>query len=262
MRKEENPFSFRHFLKRDLSLPGNSTYEHTGARPKVYSNTVQHSPTKVDVHSDSRREKNRQHDNQTKDKSSEGACHRLSDNAPSTSSMDVPFSVVGNSNSKNNFYSETADVPFYHRPNLASEPLGMPSLPDFVQDHILVEQAYLHSNGPMSLDLDNLPDFTFNTNFNAGSSSSLGRRNDNNYVGRGYDYDPYMGASTSSDSGPSNRNIPLDLPVGTEAAGPVPLDHPMHLSLDLTESVNPSDRRNMSPRNQFPLDLPPNAGKE
>ncbi|KPI97178.1 PREDICTED: uncharacterized protein LOC106121448 [Papilio xuthus] len=263
VRKEENPFSFRHFLKRDLSLPGHSTYEHTGARPKVYSNTVQHSPTKVDVHTESRREKSRQPDNQTKDKTGEGASHRLSDNVPSTSSMDVPFSAVGTSNSKNNFYSENDNVQFYHRPNLASEPMGMPSLPDFVQDHILVEQAYLHSNGPISLDLDNLPDFTFNTNFNAGSSSSLGRRNDNNYVGnRGYDYDPYMGASTSSDSGPSNRNIPLDLPAGAEAAGPVPLDHPMHLSLDLTESVNPSDRRNMSPRNQFPLDLPPNAGAE
>lgn len=223
----------------------------------MYANTVQHSPTKIDVHADSKREKNRQTENQTKEKNDIN--HRLSDNRPSTSSMEVPFSVVGNINSKTNLYKESSEAPFYHRPNLASEPMGMPSLPDFVQDHILVEQAYLHSNGPMSLDLDNLPDFTFNTNYNAGSSPSMGRRNENSYGGnRGYNYDTYM-ASTSN-SGPSNRNIPLDLPVGAEAAGPIPIDHQMHLSLDLTESVNPSDRRNMSPRNTFPLDLPPNAG--
>ncbi|CAH2039275.1 unnamed protein product, partial [Iphiclides podalirius] len=261
VRKEENPFSFRHFLKRDLSLPGNSTYENTGARPKVYANTVQHSPTKIDVHTDSKRERNRLIENKTKEKS-DGVSHRISDNTPSTSSMDVPFSILGNSNSKSNFYSENSDAPFYHRPNLASEPMGIPSLPDFVQDHILVEQAYLHSNGPMSLDLDNLPDFTFNTTYNAGSSPTLGRRSDNNYSGnRGYNYDEYRGASTSA-SGISSRNIPLDLPAGAEAAGPIPIDHPMHLSLDLTESVNPSDRRNISPRNTFPLDLPPNAGAE
>ncbi|XP_053606836.1 uncharacterized protein LOC128673187 [Plodia interpunctella] len=256
MRKEENPFSFRHFLKRDLSLPGNSTYENTGARPKVYANTVQHSPTKVDVHAESRREKSRT-DTQAKEKND--VIHRISDNASSSSSVEIPFSVVDNSESKHNFYADSTDVPFYHRPNLASEPLGMPSLPDFVQDHILVEQAYLNSNGPISVDLDNLPDFTFNTNFNAGSSSSLGRRNNSN---RGYDYESYMGAaSTSNESGPS-RVVPLDLPAGAEAAGPIPLDLPPHLNLDLTESVNPADRRNNSPRNTFPLDLPHNTGAE
>lgn len=263
-RKEDNPFSFRHFLKRDLSLPGNSTYENTGARPKVYANTVQHSPTKIDVHAESRREKTRSIDNQAKEKSTDASSHRISDNTSSSSSVEIPFSsVVNNSESKHNFYTDNADVPFYHRPSLASEPLGMPSLPDFVQDHILVEQAYLNSNGPISVDLDNLPDFTFNTSFNAGSTSSLGRRNNSGYSSnRNYDYDAYMGAaSTSNDSGPS-RGIPLDLPAGAEAAGPVPLDLPAHLNLDLTESVNPADRRNTSPRNTFPLDLPPNAGIE
>lgn len=82
----------------------------------------------------------------------------------------------------------------------------------------------------------------------------------NQFYCRGpYDYDAYMGASTS-ESGPSSRSIPLDLPSGAEAAGPELLDLPVHLNLDLTESVNPADRRNVSPRNSFPLDLPPNAG--
>lgn len=152
------------------------------------------------------------------------------DRASSSSSVEIPFGVVDNSDSKHNLYSESGETPFYHRPNLAAEPLGMPSLPDFVQDHILVEQAYLNPNGPLTVDLDNLPDFTFNTSFNAGSSSS-GRR------GREYDYS------------------------GAVAGAEVPLDLPPHLSLDLTESVNPADRRNMSPHNSFPLDLPPNAGE-
>ena len=259
MRKDENPFSFRHFLKRDLSLPGNSTYENTGARPKVYANTVQHSPTKIDIHPDSRRDKNRPSDNQAKEKQNDGVNLRNSDGTSSSSSVEVPFSVADNSDTKHNLYASSSEGPFFHRPNLASEPLGMPSLPDFVQDHILVEQAYLNSNGPISVDLDNLPDFTFNTNYNAGSSS-LGRRNKSGYGNnRGYDYESYMGAA--SNSGQSSRSVPLDLPSGAEAAGPVPLDLPVHLSLDLTESVNTADRRNVSPRNNFPLDLPPNVGE-
>ncbi|XP_063623689.1 uncharacterized protein LOC134795687 isoform X2 [Cydia splendana] len=220
-RKEENPFSFRHFLKRDLSLPGTSTYESTGARPKVYASTVQHSPTRPDA----------ARDPQAKEKSAEP---RASDNTSSNSSVEVSHnSVVDNTECDRNPYAAGAD-PQPYRAGL--EPLGMPSLPDFVQDHILVEQAYLNSNGPISVDLDNLPDFTFNTNFNAGGAGSLGRRTPRGYGGRGY-------------------AAPLDLPPGAEGAP----DEDVPLSLDLTESVNPADRRNMSPRTTFPLDLPPNA---
>ncbi|XP_041987120.1 uncharacterized protein LOC121738915 [Aricia agestis] len=252
IRKEENPFSFRHFLKRDLSLPGNSTYENTGARPKVYANTVQHSPTKLDIHSESRRDKTRSSEPQAKERQSD--IYHSSDHASSSSSVELPYSVADNSDSKHNLYSNSSDGPFFHRPNLASEPLGMPSLPDFVQDHLLVEQAYSNSNGPISVDLDNLPDFTFNTSFNSGSP--VGRHKKQSYSNnRGYDYNPYDGERSEAGS---SRNIPLDLPEG--AAGPVPLD--LGLNLDLTESVNQSDRRNVSPRNSFPLDLPPNAGAE
>ncbi|XP_063535782.1 serine/arginine repetitive matrix protein 1-like isoform X2 [Cydia strobilella] len=225
-RKEENPFSFRHFLKRDLSLPGTSTYESTGARPKVYASTVQHSPTRPDT----------ARDPQAKEKSAEP---RASDNTSSNSSVEVSHnSVVDNSECDRDPYAAGTD-PQPYRAGL--EPLGMPSLPDFVQDHILVEQAYLNSNGPISVDLDNLPDFTFNTNYNAGGAGSLGRRGARSYGGRGYSEYAARG--------------PLDLPPGAEGAPPP--DVP--LSLDLTESVNPADRRNMSPRSTFPLDLPPNA---
>lgn len=240
-------------------MPGTSTYESTGARPKVYASTVQHSPTR-----DERRERRtgdpRAPDSApTRDKSSDCSVPQP-DNASSSSSVEISFSVVDNSDSKHNLYTEANEVPFYQRPKLASEPLGMPSLPDFVQDHILVEQAYLNPNGPISVDLDNLPDFTFNTNFNTGSSSSLGRRNNSDYGGRDYDYNNYM--SRLSNLRQDGREVPLDLPLGAEGGAAVPLDLPPHLNLDLTESVNPSDRRNMSPRNTFPLDLPPNAGKQ
>lgn len=224
----------------------------------MYANTVQHSPNKIDI-SEPLREKARSADPQTKEKINEGSGH-LSDTTTSNSSVEIPFSVVDNSDSKHNLYVDNKESSYYYKSHLASDPLGMPSLPDFVQDHILVEQAYLNSNGPISVDLDNLPDFTFNTNYNAGSSSSLGRRHNSGYSGnRNYDYEAYSGASTS-DTAPT---VPLDLPGEVEAVPtvPLPLDLPPHLNLDLTESVNPADRRNNSPRNTFPLDLPPNAGK-
>lgn len=267
VRKEENPFSFRHFLKRDLSQAGSSCYESTGARPKVYASPAQVSPGPHGVPTESlepRRDRAPAHSSrvpretplQPKEPSRDGSSHRLSDNTTSSSSVELPFSVVNNSESKNNLYTENSETFYQQRPNIASEPLGMPSLPDFVQDHILVEQAYLNTNGPISVDLDNLPDFTFNTNYNTGPSSWSQR----NYSGssRGYDYEQYAGVAGSSGE-QSGRNVPLDLPAGTEAAG-LPLDLAPHLNLDLTESVNPADRRNNSPRNTFPLDLPPNAG--
>ncbi|GBP08742.1 hypothetical protein EVAR_7324_1 [Eumeta japonica] len=254
-RKEENPFSFRHFLKRDLSLPGNSTYEHTGARPKVYANTVQHSPTKIDIHIDSKREKIRIADTQAKELISDGKTHRISD-ISSNSSLEIPFNVVDSTESKRSLYNDSLEEPVY-RLNMAAEPLGMPSLPDFVQDHILVEQVYLNSNGPISVDLDNLPDFTFNANYKHASPSLRSERRHNLDYSSNRNYDYELGvASTSNGIGPA----PLDLPSGV--GGPVPLDLPPHLSLDLTESVNPADRRNVSPGSACPLDLPSNAGAE
>lgn len=35
-------------------------------------------------------------------------------------------------------------------------------LPDFVQDHLVIEQCYLNLDGVNKPDLDNLPDFTLN----------------------------------------------------------------------------------------------------
>lgn len=52
-----------------------------------------------------------------------------------------------------------------HQPRLAPE--FSSALPDFVQDHLVIEQCYLGNDSSpqeLSVDLDNLPDFTPNRN--------------------------------------------------------------------------------------------------
>lgn len=130
VRKEDSPFSFKHFLKRDLSLPSTSasvsasasnSYEGTGARPKVLASPHQAELQPRPVASPRR--------------------------APSPSPHRAdPVSSP--------HHGDTIRV---DSDNMAA--LGLPSLPDFVQDHLLLEQAYLGAGAP--LDLDNLPDFTF-----------------------------------------------------------------------------------------------------
>lgn len=111
-KKEENPFSFKHFLKCDA---GNSSIS-TGARPKVYSNL-----------------------------SSEDFGHLLPDSSGSDPGL----------------HSRSAVPHHIGNPEMTS------LLPDFVQDHLVVEQCYLNhtdssNTPPVSVDLENLPDFTIN----------------------------------------------------------------------------------------------------
>jgi hypothetical protein len=113
-KREENPFSFKHFLKCDT---GNSCIS-TGARPKVYSNLA-----------------------------NEGF-GRL---APESSDSDPGL------------HSRSAVPHHVGTPEITSV------LPDFVQDHLVVEQCYLNhtessNTPPISVDLENLPDFTINSN--------------------------------------------------------------------------------------------------
>lgn len=131
VRKEESPFSFKHFLKRDLSLPSTSasasasasnSYEGTGARPKVLS-----SPHQAELQPRPAASPQR------------GARASSPHRAEPASSPHRGDTIRVDSD------------------NMAA--LGLPSLPDFVQDHLLLEQAYLGAGAP--LDLDNLPDFTF-----------------------------------------------------------------------------------------------------
>ncbi|XP_071451863.1 endosome-associated-trafficking regulator 1 [Hetaerina americana] len=104
--RSENPFSFKVFLKRDVSR---NTYSSTGARPKVYSHPVSDSKCRTE---------------------NGGSCdNHLGTQRASSSRM------VGT-------------------PELTS------ALPDFVQDHLVMEQCYLAEPPTQGLpDLDNLPDF-------------------------------------------------------------------------------------------------------
>lgn len=154
-----------------------------------------------------------------------------------------------NSEPKDNyFHMDHCDVSSFRR-----SPLGIPSLPDFVQDHLLLEQTYLGSNGPLTVDFDNLPDFTLNSNYDNAQCST--------------DQSSGSGARRIA----SCKSVPLDLPSFIEeraesnqrAEGrcrPSPLDLPNNLSLDLTDSLNHLNlkRRDNQSRIPFPLDLPGN----
>lgn len=90
-RTEENPFSFKHFLKNGSQI----NYQNAGARPKVYS-----SPTQYNL--------------------------------------------------------EKSSAVYSRNPT---------ELPDFVQDHLVIEQYYLNHepNKQTISDVDNLPDFALNS---------------------------------------------------------------------------------------------------
>lgn len=92
-RRDENPFSFKHFLKNGSQ----TNYYNAGARPKVYSSSM-----------------------------------------PSPNNLEKDSTV----------YSRNPT-----------------ELPDFVQDHLVIEQCYLsHESKQQAIpDVDNLPDFALNS---------------------------------------------------------------------------------------------------
>lgn len=143
-KREENPFSFKHFLNRD-----NSNYQHQGARPKIYT-----PQPPVDLN-------------------------------------------LGN-------------VTENHQPRITTE--FSSALPDFVQDHLVIEQCYLGNDASpkdIAVDLDNLPDFTPDKSNQGNRWKDNGRNNER------------RNANTPN-------NLPLDLPVRPRVEFP--------LDLPLTES--------------------------
>lgn len=165
-KREENPFSFKHFL-RDT---GNS-YHNTGARPKVFK-----TPTAEQF-------------------------NKVSPNSP-----DIETSL----------HDRTSTPRHVGTPELTSV------LPDFVQDHLVVEQCYLsHSDSfiPPQVDLENLPDFTINNiTLHSSGSSNTGRRL------RSWDETKNLASADLP------KDIPCDLTGTTEHSfsrlGPTPLDLP------------------------------------
>lgn len=152
-KKEDNPFSFKHFLRSD-----SNSYHSQGARPKVYC-----------------------------------------DGRPVSSISDLDL-------------HNPADKQNRMVPEFSS------ALPDFVQDHLVVEQCYLNKENLNRKygDLNNLPDFTTPSRLNTSRSSD--RR------------------TNQSKSIPP---IPLDLPVRPQAE--FPLDLPVsELQVVGTRSCPPS----------------------
>lgn len=138
-RREDNPFSFKHFLRSDST---NTNYQAKGARPKVYENR----------------------------------------------SASINFG---------------SNLPESKPPRLLPEYSS--ALPDFVQDHLVIEQCYLGnpSSNNYNLDIDNLPDFT------------PARQNRNNGISVENDHSrtPLDLPIRSQDS------FPLDLPIGGPNSG-------------------------------------------
>lgn len=215
--------------------------EGTGAKPKVYSGSAHPSHpslAKLDQHKESAENLSKDFIN---DPDSETKNKRM------TKKFDQYFSCKYNST-----------------PN---EQLGMPSLPDFVQDHLLVEQAYLGTGAPLSVDFENLPDFTINLNTDPDRERNVSRPR--SQMSEMFEVNQECGQSIKNSSR-SCKSVPVDLGAfGEEVRNrenvestnsvnddrPFPLDLPNHISLDLTDSLNHSHRRD-NHRTSFPLDLP------
>jgi hypothetical protein len=204
-KREENPFSFKHFLKRDA---GNN-YHSTGARPKVYSNLA-----------------------------SEGFGHLT----PESSDSDPGL------------YSRSTTPCHAGTPELTSV------LPDFVQDHLVVEQCYLNhsdsSNTPqIAVDLENLLDFTVNSTTQACEKSDGGSIGNNRNRSQQWNEPKRTHSDVLQSDIPfdltdttSNENLPKNVRNGSES---VPLDLP---SFD--GSPGESMGRSAIPGGGFPFDLP------
>lgn len=176
-RREDNPFSFKHFLKNDSQ----TNYQYAGARPKVYT-----------VHS-----------------------------------------------SNNNSAGHEREAGLY--------PCNPTELPDFVQDHLVIEQCYVDHDRIISpaSDVDNLPDFALNSmerrqnrhsseakkhgndgekNYSFDLADSLERRSRNNIASCSLHPDPLDLPNFNSNENASasdSRNFPLDLQIPADESNDV-----------------------------------------
>nr|CAI5817132.1 unnamed protein product [Callosobruchus analis] len=156
-RREDNPFSFKHFLRGDCS------YQNKGARPKVY----------------------------------------------------------GERRSTSNFVANQMPE---GKQSSRMVPEFSSALPDFVQDHLVIEQCYL-GNNPTSnynLEMDNLPDFT--------PDRSSNRKCNSVDADNLPDFTPTREGRSSSgirnvNGNKSSDQIPLDLPIRPPDS--FPLDLPL-----------------------------------
>ncbi|GAB0089462.1 hypothetical protein DMENIID0001_040050 [Sergentomyia squamirostris] len=287
-RKEENPFSFKHFLNRDSGSGGisstssmsstnrtpgissNSSYSTTGARPKVLQSTstseipkMKRSPRFPSFDSQASLTEYTEDMRSSMGTSSSNFAKRSysnydieSPNSPRPERKGkTPIVTPGISSSR----SSGSNVGGGHR--LGNSEFSA-ALPDFVQDHLIIEQLYNNSalgssaspnTSPLSVDFDMIPNFTVNED-SGGSRPSATDAADMPF--------DLMFSSAPRSRSPLHRNsptIPLDLPVSS-ASSSIPLDltgtsrfghnsPPPDISLDLTE------RHDFNSTNQPPADM-------
>uniref|UniRef100_A0A1B0CJA0 Putative mucin-19 isoform x2 n=1 Tax=Lutzomyia longipalpis TaxID=7200 RepID=A0A1B0CJA0_LUTLO len=275
-KKDENPFSLKHFLNRDNAGissstnrgPGTSNSSNLGARPKVFQSTSTNEIPKM-----KRSPRFPSFDSQ----------------ASLTEYTDDLRSSIGTTSSnfgKRSYSNYDIESPNSPRPERRGKSPIVPSssarntstsnvgggghrlgnsefsaaLPDFVQDHLIIEQLYNHSalgssgspnTSPLSVDFDIIPGFAVNdTNSRPSAESDM-------------PFDLMFTTSSAPRSrSPLHRNsptIPLDLPVSSSASS-IPLDltgsrfghntpPPPDIPLDLTE------RHDFGNANQPPADM-------
>ncbi|XP_059608424.1 uncharacterized protein LOC132256191 [Phlebotomus argentipes] len=250
-KKEENPFSFKHFLNRDSGTSAGSSSRtssnySTGARPKVLQSSSTNEIPKM-----KRSPRFPSFDSQ----------------ASLTEYTDDLRSSIGTTSSnfgKRSYSNYDIESPNSPRPERRDKsPIHVPSsrsstssrlgnsefsaaLPDFVQDHLIIEQLYNNSTlggspntSPLSVDFDMIPGLSEAPRADADMPFDL------------------MFTSAPRSRSPLHRNsptIPLDLPASSAASIPLDLTGgrftpPPDIPLDLTE------RHDFGSASQPPADM-------
>ncbi|XP_026463137.1 uncharacterized protein LOC113365807 isoform X1 [Ctenocephalides felis] len=242
-RREENPFSFKHFLKRETPSASNcastssaSTYSigpasHTGAKPKIFTNTG----LATDVL------KTEKCNHAAYQKRCEHCCPQYFKALGKTNSVEnIALSNVDN-HLKNLFRSysdrDTNYMPVEYSPHdsvkanhsgarIASSEFSS-ALPDFVQDHIILEQWYSGFDNPLS------------TENVEREIKSVFSPFDKDYNKKNLKKPKDVTSTINKEENRGPLRAPLDLPINDSppinAANP--LDLPAAISLDLTGNV-------------------------
>lgn len=255
-RREENPFSFKHFLKRDI-LPSTSTsastssyslgptINNTGAKPKVYINTINSALA-------SETSKARKCNHSIYEERCVHCCPQNYKAAAKTNSVENIAQNVDNhleklfrsySDRDTNYvppeYSPDNSIKSNHNNARISTNEFSSALPDFVQDHIVLEQWYSGFDNPLS------------TENVEREIKSVFSPFDNDYKNK--NVNKTKKDVELNDRDRTSKPAPLDLPTNASpprnSAFRNPLDLPSGISLDLTgndgESNTHSDYNGM-----------------
>ncbi|KAJ8683505.1 hypothetical protein QAD02_019297 [Eretmocerus hayati] len=149
--------------------------------------------------------------------------------------------------------ADEADAPSYSASKTwtdTSSKTKRKELPDFVQDHLVIEQCYLGDKGsPNNIDVDNLPDFTLNhtDKRHVRYPNDHPEQSSEGSSERPFDLTDHLNRSPSINSThPSNLELPkLDIIDGESADVPESLGFPF--DLQLPRSARSNSNANVAP---------------